>query len=81
MFLLFFFQIATTTTNKCKKTQFYGAVAAAAGFNDGQILKAAGFVQKWFGDTEGDGGTVNIINGLLECISTSGIRREKKKLR
>ena len=42
----------------------YGAVAAAAGFNDGQILKAAGFVQKWFGDTEGDGGTVNIINAL-----------------
>jgi RHS repeat-associated protein len=42
----------------------YGAAGAAAGFSEGQLLRAAGFVQKWFGDSEGDGGSVNIINAL-----------------
>ena len=42
----------------------YGAVGGAAGFTVDQLLRAAGFVQKWFGDSEGDGGSVNIANAL-----------------
>ena len=42
----------------------FGAVAAAAGFAEGTILRAAGFIQKMFGDSPGDGGNISLL-GIL----------------
>jgi hypothetical protein len=42
----------------------FGAVGRAAGFDTPTILRAAGFIQKWFGDVKGDGGRVGLINVL-----------------
>lgn len=42
----------------------YGATAAAAGFSQGTILRGAGWIQKHFGDSPGDGGAVSLANVL-----------------
>ena len=42
----------------------FGATAAAAGFTEGRILRGAGFIQKHFGDSPGDGGAVSLGNVL-----------------
>jgi RHS repeat-associated protein len=42
----------------------FGATGEAAGFTEGTLLRAAGFIQKHFGDSPGDGGAVNLANVL-----------------
>ena len=43
----------------------FGAAGMAAGLSEGQLLRAAGVVQYWVGNSPGNGGAVNIINALL----------------
>jgi hypothetical protein len=63
----------TQNTREDQYTPFgnfnFGAAGAAAGFSEGQLLRAAGWVQYWsykLGVTSdpGDGGRVNVINAL-----------------
>jgi RHS repeat-associated protein len=42
----------------------FGATGAAAGFTEGRLLRGAGFIQKHFGDSPGDGGAVSLANVL-----------------
>jgi YD repeat-containing protein len=42
----------------------FGAAGSAAGITQGRLLRGAGFVQKWAGDSYGDGGRVSLANVL-----------------